>query len=184
MRVISGRARGITLKTIGGDSTRPTKDMVKEALFSVLTQYVQGSKFLDLFAGSGAIGIEALSRGAEIAYFVDINPECIKIINYNIEKTKLSNISKVIKGDYKYILNEIRNEIFDIIFIDPPYNKDIGIDAINIISNNNMLKPDGILVYETDSEEEIPNEIGNYERFKYKKYGRNVLNFYKRKEQA
>ena len=175
MRVVSGKVRGLQLKTIESDSTRPTKDMVKEALFSIMMSKIPGSTFLDLFAGSGAIGIEALSRGAEKAYFSDNNIECIKVIKNNLAKAKMLDDSFVFCGDYLKMIDEIKDIKFDVIFIDPPYNRGLGIKAIERISN-------GVLVFETDEVEEIPDTIGKYERFKYKKYGRNVLNFYKRKE--
>ena len=95
MRVVAGSARGLKLKTIEGDSTRPTKDMVKEALFSMLSNNITDSVFLDLFAGSGAIGIEALSRGAKEVYFSDINKDCVNIINDNLEKARLKDKAKV-----------------------------------------------------------------------------------------
>lgn len=182
MRVVSGKARGLQLKTIEDDSTRPTKDMVKEALFSILTNKTPDSIFLDLFAGSGAIGIEALSRGAKEAYFSDKNIECIKIIKYNLTKAKFIDNSHVICGDFLKVIDEIKNIKFDIIYVDPPYSKGFGISAIEQISSYDLLKIDGIIVYETDEIEDIPDTIGMYERFNYKKYGRNVLNFYKRKE--
>lgn len=182
MRVVSGKARGMQLKTIEGESTRPTKDMVKEALFSILMSKTPDAIFLDLFAGSGAIGIEALSRGAGKAYFSDNSIECIKVINDNLAKARMKEDSFVFCGDYLKIIDEIKEVKFDIIFIDPPYNKGLGIKAIERISSYNLLKIDGILVFETDEVEKIPDTIGMYERFNYKKYGRNVLNFYKRKE--
>lgn len=182
MRVVSGKARGLNLKTIESDSTRPTKDMVKEALFSILTSYTPDSVFLDLFAGSGAIGIEALSRGAKKAYFCDNNIQCIDIIKYNLTKAKMLDSAYIYHGDYLKMLDEIKEVEFDLIFIDPPYSKGLGIKAIERISSYNLLKIQGIIVYETDEVENIPDTIGIYERFNYKKYGRNVLNFYKRKE--
>ena len=182
MRVVSGKVRGLQLKTIESDSTRPTKDMVKEALFSIMMSKIPGSTFLDLFAGSGAIGIEALSRGAEKAYFSDNNIECIKVIKNNLAKAKMLDDSFVFCGDYLKMIDEIKDIKFDVIFIDPPYNRGLGIKAIERISSYNLLKTDGILVFETDEVEIIPDTIGMYERFNYKKYGRNVLNFYKRKE--
>ena len=182
MRVVSGKVRGLILKTIESDSTRPTKDMVKEALFSILMSKTPESIFLDLFAGSGAIGIEALSRGAEKAYFSDCNIECIKVIKDNLAKARMLDDAFVFHGDYTKMIDEIKNIKFDIIFIDPPYNKGLGIKAIERISSYNLLKIDGILVYETDEFESAPDTIGMYERFNDKKYGRNVLNFYKRKE--
>ena len=182
MRVVAGSARGLKLKTIEGDSTRPTKDMVKEALFSVLTADINDSVFLDLFAGSGAIGIEALSRGAKEAYFSDINKECIEVINFNLEKARFKDKSKVFNLDYIKMLDKVSNISFDIIYIDPPYNKGLGVKAIEIISSYDLLKKSGIIVYETDEVEQVPDTIGTYEIFKSKKYGRNILNFYSRKE--
>lgn len=182
MRVVSGKARGLQLKTIESDSTRPTKDMVREALFSILFTQTVDSVFLDLFAGSGAVGIEALSRGAEKAYFSDSNPACIQVIQDNLERARMKEKSVVLCGDYLSVLDKIKEEKFTIIFIDPPYHKGLGIKAIERISSYDLLKIDGVLVYETDYVEEIPDTIGRYERFKDKKYGRNVLNFYKRKE--
>ena len=96
MRVVAGKARGLTLETIEGDSTRPTRDVVREALFSILMNYIPDSRFLDLFAGSGAIGIEALSRGAASAMFVDLNSKCTQVIKKNLEKAKFSELAEVI----------------------------------------------------------------------------------------
>ncbi len=182
MRVVSGKARGLKLKTIESDSTRPTKDMVKEALFSVLFDFTDNSTILDLFAGSGQIALEALSRGAKEAYLCDINPECIKVIKENFEKAHFDGFYKVFNEDYHTMLEKIKDVSFEIIFIDPPYNKELGINAIEQISSLDLLKKNGVLVYETDTGENAPDFIGIYEKFKMKKYGRNILNFYKRKE--
>lgn len=181
MRVVAGKAKGTQLKTIQSNDTRPTKDMVKEALFSILYGKVQDSVFLDLFAGSGAVGIEALSRGATKAYFSDNNCECIKIINYNIQKTHFESNSVVFCGDYIKTIEKIKDVKFDIVYIDPPYSKGLGIDAIELIICNHMISSEGILVYETDEIESVPESIKEYERYNYKKYGRNILNFYRRK---
>ena len=178
MRVVAGKARGLKLRTIEGDSTRPTKDMVKEALFSIIYDKIQDSVFLDLFAGSGAIGIEALSRGAKEAFFIDVNKECTKIIEENISKAKMMEYSTIYNLDYNTALDKLMNIKFDVIFIDPPYNKGIGLKAIENISEKNILADDGIIVYETDEIEDIPEKIGRYKRYNYKKYGRNILNFY------
>ena len=179
MRVVSGKARGLKLNTIESNLTRPTKDMVKEALFSMLNSYVQDSIFLDLFSGSGAIAIEALSRGAKKAYLVDSNKDCINVIKDNIERAKFSDSAIIIHEDYQKALESFKEVKFDIIYIDPPYNKGLGVDAIEKISSFDMLNGDGVLVFETDDGEEAPELIGKYEKFKLKKYGRNILNFYK-----
>lgn len=181
MRVVAGKAKGTQLKTIPSNDTRPTKDMVKEALFSMLYTKVQESIFLDLFAGSGAIGIEALSRGAAKSYFSDSNKECIKVIEENIRKTHFEDASVVAFGDFKKIIDKFKNTKFDIVFIDPPYNKGLGIEAIELLIYNNMISDDGIIIYETDEIEIVPENIEEYERYNYKKYGRNILNFYRRK---
>ena len=182
MRVVAGKARGTQIKSIESNDTRPTKDMVKEALFSILYNKVQNAIFLDLFAGSGAIGIEALSRGAQKAYFSDKNKECIKVIKANIEKTHFDQDAVILNGDFKSVIEKLRNVKFDIIFLDPPYNQGLGVEAIDLLLDNQMLLNDGIIVYETDEIEEIPDNIKEYERYNYKKYGRNILNFYRRKE--
>lgn len=181
MRIISGRLRGMQIKTIDGETTRPTKDMVREALFSILFDKVADSIFLDLFSGSGAIGIEALSRGAEFVYFSDINRECISVINQNLEKARLSDKAEVVLGNYLHVLDVLKDKKFDIVFLDPPYNKGFGVKAIEIISEYEALNKDGIIILETDGIEEVPDSIGIYERYNYKKYGRNLLNFYRRK---
>ncbi len=182
MRIVSGKARGLKIKTIESDSTRPTKDMVREALFSIIAQEVPDSIFLDLFAGSGAVGIEALSRGAKCCYFADVNKECTKVILENLQKAKFEDKSTIYTLDYEKVLGKINDVKFDIIFIDPPYNKGLGIKAIKLISSYDLLKTNGIIVYETDEVEDIPDVIEIYTKFKEKKYGRNILNFYKRKE--
>ena len=170
MRVIAGKARGLTLKTLSGDSTRPTRDMVREALFSILMNRIQDCVFLDLFAGSGAVGIEALSIGARKVIFCDASKASIDIIKANVEKAKFTEQSEVLYGDYLTLLGRLKNEKFDIAFIDPPYNKGMGTLAIEKISKESLLNNDGIIVYETDKVELIPDKIGEYERINYKKY--------------
>ena len=181
MRIVAGKRKGLTIKTIESDSTRPTRDVVREALFSILTNKIVDCKFLDLFAGSGAIGIEALSRGAAESYFSDINPQCVRVIKENIAKAKFEEESHVYNLDYKQVLKKLRGNKFDIIFIDPPYNKGMGVDSIKLISEYDLLSDDGIVILETDTNEEVPEEIGDLEVYNNKRYGRNILNLFKRK---
>ena len=178
MRVVAGSKRGLKLNTIEGDSTRPTKDMVKEALFSIIFDRISDSIVLDLFSGSGSIGIEALSRGAKECYFCDINPKCVDIIKDNLTRAKLLEQAFVYKLDYFDMLDKVRNVSFDIIYVDPPYNKGFGIKAIERIPSYDLLKKNGVLVYETDTGEDAPDTIGKYQKVKIKKYGRNYLSFY------
>lgn len=182
MRIISGKLRGLTIKTIDSDSTRPTRDMVREALFSILMYQVPDCTFLDLFAGSGAIGLEAISRGAKSCIFVDKNPQCIKTIHENVRKARVEQLVEIYNTDYQKALHHLSKESIDVIYVDPPYHQEMGISAINIISEKNLLKEDGVIILETDTNEIVPEEIGRYERYNYKRYGRNVLSLYRRKE--
>lgn len=183
MRVISGKARGTKLSSIESLSTRPTLDRVKESLFNIIQNNLKGAVILDLFAGSGQLGIEALSRGADKAYLCDINRDAVKIIKQNLEKTKLKDKAVVINEDYKKALRILNtNEKFDIIFIDPPYKEDISVDSIIDIIHESRLKENGIMIIETDEIERDLREINKIENIKIidqRKYGRASLIFIK-----
>ena len=183
MRVISGKARGTKLSSIESLSTRPTLDRVKESLFNVIQNNLRDAVVLDLFAGSGQLGIEALSRGADKAYLCDINRDAVKMIKQNLEKTKLKDKAVVINEDYKKALRTLNtNEKFDIIFIDPPYKEDIAVDSIIDIIHESRLKENGIMIIETDEIERDLREINKIENIKIidqRKYGRASLIFIK-----
>lgn len=183
MRVITGVARGIKLKTISGNSTRPTIDRVKENMFNIINSYVYDSVVVDLFSGSGSLCIECLSRGAKEAYFIEKNRECISIIEENLEKTKLSENALIFNMDFESFLAKIKYDDlkFDIIFLDPPHNKGLGIKAMNIIFDNGVLSNKGIIVVEHHSEEQYLDEVNDFYKFKFKKYGNTSLSFYKHK---
>lgn len=181
MRVISGKARGKKLISLEGLNTRPTLDRVKEALFNIIQFNVEEKDVLDLFAGSGALGIEALSRGAKTSTFCDNSRDAIQVIKTNIENTKNENNSIVINKDYSLALNSLskQNKIFDIIFLDPPYKTDFGIKALEAIIALNILAEDGIIILETDDkkkEKEIEN-IKGLKVFDERKYGKVMLIF-------
>lgn len=161
MRVISGKARGTKISTIESNRTRPTLDRVKESLFNIIQNDIKDTIILDLFAGSGALGIEALSRGARKAIFCDNNYEAIRIIKDNLEKTKLIENAIIINKDYTDCINHLSNnsEQFDIVFLDPPYKLDIAINALKLIINNNLLKNDGLIIIETDEKERELEEV-------------------------
>ena len=183
MRVITGKARGTKLSSIESLSTRPTLDRVKESLFNIIQNNLKGAVILDLFAGSGQLGIEALSRGADKAYLCDINRDAVKMIKQNLEKTKLKDKAVVINEDYKKALRILNtNEKFDIIFIDPPYKEDIAVDSIIDIIHESRLKENGIMIIETDEIERDLREINKIENIKIidqRKYGRASLIFIK-----
>ncbi len=179
MRVISGNSRGSKLFSLEGENTRPTLDRVKESLFNIIQNNIVDSNVLDLFAGSGALGIECLSRGASKVIFSDNSSDAINIINKNLEKTKLKSKSIVINKDYLKVLEELSNEKFDLIFLDPPYKTDYAIESLKIITSKKMLEENGIIVLETDRQEEILKNIENINIniADIRKYGRVSLIF-------
>lgn len=181
MRVISGKARGTKLNSIENISTRPTLDRVKESLFNIISNKIEDSLILDLFTGSGAIGIEFLSRGCKKAYMCDKSHDAIKYVVDNLKKTKLNENAIVIVKDYKQCLKELNEKKlkFDIIFLDPPYDLNISKDAIKLILEYELLNENGIIIIETDEKErELKNlDDLNVEVKDCRKYGRAYLIF-------
>ena len=186
MRVISGTARGTKLNSIDSLATRPTLDRVKESLFNIIRDKIEDSTVLDLFAGSGAIGIEFISRGAKKVYFCEKSHEAIQMIYKNLERTRFIGKSKVYEKDYKKCLNELSKENikFDTIFIDPPYKEDLAIDAVEQIMSLDLLNKNGIIILETDEKDRDIKELEKLrvEIYDLRKYGRVYLIFLSRKE--
>lgn len=182
MRIISGKARGTKLYTLEGENTRPTLDRVKESIFSIIQNEIEGAKVLDLFAGSGAIGLEFLSRGAEKAVLCDNSKEAINIIKKNIEKTHMEQFAQVINGDFESCLEKIKNEKFDIIYLDPPYATNCIYKAIQKIIELDIAKNGALIIVETDDEQRIENEIKNTKTkiVDKRKYGRATIIFLER----
>ena len=178
MRVISGTARGTKLSSIDDLSTRPTLDRVKEPLFSIIQAHIQDANVLDLFAGSGALGIEALSRGSKFCVFCDKSYKSINMLKQNIEKTKMQDKSLIVNEDYKKCIDNQKIK-FDIIFIDPPYKYDIGVDSIERILKQKLLSKDGIIILVTDEEDRDIEELEkiDLEVYDVRKYGRVKLIF-------
>ena len=179
MRVITGKARGIQLKTPEGLQTRPTADRVKEALFSIINFDIPGAKVLDLFGGTGQLGIEALSRGAASAVFVDAREDSCKLIRENLKRTKLEKDAKVIRSDYLDYLNRCREQ-YNIIFLDPPYAEVFLENAIKRITEIDILQTDGIIVAERPLGKELPWEFEGFTRSKDYKYGKVLLTIYRK----
>ena len=152
MRVISGTARSLILKTPKGNLTRPTTDKIKETLFNMIANDLYNATFLDMFAGSGGIGIEALSRGAKKAYFCDIDREAIECIKYNLAHTKLSDRAVVMKGSFESNLDKIKglSERFDIIFLDPPYKKGFEDKCLDILLNSTLIDEHTLVIIEEE----------------------------------
>ena len=181
MRIISGIARGTKLFTLEGETTRPTLDRVKESMFNIIQNEVQNSIFIDLFSGSGAIGLEAASRGAKRVILCDKSKQSINIINKNIEKTHLKEKVELYNLDYELLLKTKIKEQADIIYIDPPYKSDFAINAVNIILENRIVSEDSTIIIETDEEEKILRELEKIEIkiTDKRKYGRAILIFLK-----
>lgn len=179
VRVISGSARGLKLNTPGDDRVRPTTDRVKESMFNIVQDWVYDSQVLDLFAGSGALGIEALSRGASQAVFCDNSLDSIKIIKSNIEKARVADRSQIVSGDFKRCLRdmEAKNQSFDMIFVDPPYYEGLFEEVLDTIRSYKILKKDGIVIVEHDAKRPI-GQVEGLEVYKEKKYGITMLTFY------
>lgn len=173
MRVISGSARSLRLKTLDTLETRPTQDRTKETLFNVLNPFLADCRFMDLFAGSGGIGIEALSRGAKRCIFVEQNPKAIACIDENLTFTKLKKNAKVYRGDVLTVLHQLDGEEpYDCIFMDPPYNKELEKQALIYLSKSSLIDDDTLIVVEASLETDFSYLSGlglkDYKRKQYK----------------
>ena len=179
MRVITGKARGIVLKTPSGLATRPTADRVKEALFSIIQFDVPCAKVLDLFGGTGQLGIEALSRGAQSAVFVDQRDEACRLIKENLRRTKLESGAQVVCSDYLAYLKKCK-ETFDIIFLDPPYAEVFLENSLKMITEIDILQSGGIIVSERPLGKELLLDFLGYSRSRDYKYGQTLLTIYRK----
>lgn len=184
MRVVSGKFGSRSLKPVPGSKTRPTTDKVKESLFNMIGPFFSGGSFLDLYAGSGSVAIEAISRGMDKAVLVDHQYLAIKTIKENVKMTKEENAFKVYKMDSDMALNRFadNNEHFDFIFLDPPYKAQKMIDQLNEIREKKLLNDDGIVICETDDNVVLQDDIEGYDLVKQKKYGITIISIYRLKE--
>ena len=179
MRVITGKARGIVLKTPDGMATRPTADRVKEAMFSVIQFDVPASRVLDLFGGTGQLGIEALSRDAKSAVFIDEREDACRLIRENLKRTKLEKCGRVIRSDYMAYLRTCK-EKFDIIFLDPPYAEVFLENSLKMITEIDILQSGGIIVAERPIGKELPWEFPGFDRSRDYKYGNTLVTIYRK----
>ncbi|MEE0867806.1 MAG: 16S rRNA (guanine(966)-N(2))-methyltransferase RsmD [Clostridia bacterium] len=171
MRVISGTVRGMKLLSPEGTGTRPTLDRVKESVFNIIMQEVNGATVLDLFAGSGALGIEALSRGAIHADFADSSSEAVDCIKKNISNAKFEDKSYVFYGDSFLFLEKTRR-VYDLIFLDPPYSANLVYKATEKLFENNLVDENSHIVLEWDYADGMPKFFSGFTPVKEKKYGR------------
>ena len=179
MRVITGKARGVVLKTPDGLLTRPTSDRVKEALFSIIQFDLPAAKVLDLFGGTGQLGIEALSRGASSAIFVDEQEKACKLIKENLGRAKLEHQAQIVRADYLNFLKNCKDK-FNIIFLDPPYAEVFLENSLKMITEIDILQTGGIIVAERPLGKELPWDYPGYLRSKDYKYGKTLLTIYRK----
>ncbi|MEW9050352.1 MAG: 16S rRNA (guanine(966)-N(2))-methyltransferase RsmD [Neobacillus sp.] len=180
MRVVSGICKGRPLKAVPGNTTRPTTDKVKEAMFNILGPYFEGGIGLDLFAGSGGLGLEALSRGLEKVIFIDRDQKAFQTIHENIKMCRMEEQAEVYRNDAERGLKALlKREIqFDYIFLDPPYKKQQLISLMQKIGEQNQLKQDGRIVCEHSFDVELPLTVGNFTQIKHEKYGIIAITIY------
>ncbi len=184
MRVISGSRKGLKLIAPKGNSVRPTEDRVKESLFNILSPLKKESMVLDLFAGSGGIGIEFLSRGSKKVYFVDRNTDSIRAIKKNLEHTKLMDCSEVIKGDARGVIKQFKLDqmVFDYIYIDPPYAEvELFHKILQLIADGGILSHDGMIIVEHDKSMLLSKNYGDIEMFDNRNYGSKEMTYYRNK---
>ena len=184
MRIIAGKWKSKVLNSPKTEKTRPTLDRVKEALFSMLLPYLNDAVVLDLFSGTGNLGIEALSRGASFAYLNDVNYEAVKVIYSNVQLTNYENYVKITKKDYEKCLKGLINDNvkLDIIFLDPPYEAKVEEKTLSLISNSNLIHNDTVIVLESDKEKVFNENVDGLCLVDKRTYGRVMLRTYKREE--
>ena len=179
MRVITGKARGVQLKTPEGLQTRPTTDRVKEALFSIIQFDVPGTRVLDLFGGTGQLGIEAISRGAKSAVFVDAGEKACALIKENLRRCRMEGEGRVVRSDYLEFLSRCR-EKFDLVFLDPPYAEVFLENSLKKLGEIAILESGAIIVAERPADKELSVEIHGFTRSKDYKYGKTLLTLYRK----
>ena len=179
MRIISGEARGRTLFAPAGDQTRPTSDKIRGSLFNILNGRVEDAEVLDLFGGTGQLGIEALSRGAKSAVFVDAREEACRLIRENLKRTRLQEDATVVRSDYMDYLNRCREQ-FNIIFLDPPYAEVFLENSLNRITEIDILLSGGIIVAERPLGKALPWDFPGFTRSRDYQYGKILLTFYRK----
>lgn len=185
MRIIAGKYKGRVLSSFKGKDIRPTSDKAREALFSILQDKIGDAIVLDLFAGTGAVGIEALSRGANKAVFCDNSKESIALINKNCQTVNCENQAEIYFTPALFMLNRLisAKRKFDVIFLDPPYNTKYGEEALDIIAKNKLLKEGGVIILEKPSTDKVDYGVDGLIMYDKRKYGLNAFKFYKYEEE-
>jgi len=184
MRVVAGEARGCRLKTPTGDRIRPTADRVKESLFEIIGERIRNARVLDLFAGTGNLGIEALSRGARCALFVDTSRSAVRLIGQNLIRTHLGERAEIWKSDCESALGRLEkmNRRFEIVLLDPPYGYDRAASLLKQLCLGKLLSLGGLMAVEHDRRSNLPEHIGSLERSDQRRFGDTMLSFYQHQQ--
>ncbi|RNF40695.1 16S rRNA (guanine(966)-N(2))-methyltransferase RsmD [Planococcus salinus] len=181
MRVVAGAAKGLPLKAVPGTTTRPTTDKVKESIFNMIGPFFDGGKALDLFAGSGGLGIEALSRGIDTVIFTDKDRKAIETIRLNLEKTKLTEHAEVYKVDAERAIRTMKKKGIRarLLFLDPPYHMKQAYDLMDKAAESGIMTEDSIVVCEHDAEVKLNDRSRFYSRYKKESYGNTIISIYR-----
>lgn len=185
MRVVAGKAKGLPLKSVPGESTRPTTDKVKESVFNMIGPFFDGGNALDLFAGSGGLGIEALSRGIDKSIFIDKDGKAVETTRANLEKTRLSDQAEVYRNDAKRAIKILRKNEFQarLLFLDPPYQNAEAYGLMDFAAETGILTDDSIVVCEHDKGVELADRTKYFERYKHENYGGISISIYRYTEE-
>ncbi|MGG1214828.1 16S rRNA (guanine(966)-N(2))-methyltransferase RsmD [Micromonospora provocatoris] len=181
MRVVAGERKGMPLKAVAGSTTRPTTDKVKESIFNIIGPFFDGGTALDLFAGSGGLGIESLSRGAEHAIFIEKDAKAYQVLQENIKKCRYENCSELFRIDAKRAVKALlkRDILFNLVFLDPPYHHKEYYDLVQVLVDHDKVQPNGIILCEHAKEVELPTSFGAFLLQRQETYGGTIISVYR-----
>jgi len=180
VRVIAGRLRGSVIRAPATGVVRPTYDRVRESVFSIIEPLLDGAAVLDLFAGSGSLGIESLSRGSSRATFIEMDKRVLSVVRENVERLGLASLCRLIGGDALAVLKRaVPGGPFDIAFVDPPYSSGLALRALELLATSGSLADEAIVVVERASSDTLPEVVGRLDLFRSKKYGGTAVDFYR-----
>lgn len=183
MRIISGKYGGQYLVSFKADHIRPTTDRVKESLFNILKNEIEGARVLDLFCGTGNLGIEALSRGAAEVLFVDLHPKSLSILKQNIEKLQVDEPHRILRKDVLSFLGSYKEDPYDLVFIDPPFTEAIAHDVMERVASSKIFKPGTLIAIESGRREKIEDDYGTLYRYNHREFGDKYLSLFKMREE-
>lgn len=180
MRIISGSKKGVTVRAVPGTTTRPTTDKVRESLFQIIGPYFEGGSMLDLYGGSGVVGLEALSRGIDSVIYVDKDPKAVRVIKQNIGTAGFESQTEVYRNDAGRALKAVirRHKQFDLIFLDPPYDNNQLVNELHVIDEGNLLKERGLIIVEHRKGTYLPDEFNNFVLWRSDNYGITEMTLY------